>query len=180
MAAPAPFEEPPTEFSLVLGGPLYQMLRWAHLTGPTLELLRRWIVISVVLCWVPLAVLSLAQAHFLGGAKLSFFHDIETHVRFLVSLPVLILAEMIVHQRIRPVVKSFVEWRVVTPEELPKFYAAIDSTMRILNSVIVEFALLISLCSPLAPGSCGIRKHTEPEFYDNKWLERLHMSPHTE
>jgi len=56
---------------------------------------------------------------------------------------VLILAEMIVHQRIRPVVKSFVERHVVTAEELPKFYAAIDSAMRIRNSVIVEVALLI-------------------------------------
>jgi len=142
MAAPAPLQEPP-DFSLVLGGPLYQMLRRTRLTGPTLELLRRRIVISVLLCWVPLAVLSLAQAHFLGGAQLSFFRDIETHVRLLVSLPVLILAEMIVHQRIRPVVKSFVERRVVTAEELPKFYAAIDSAMRIRNSVVVEISLLV-------------------------------------
>ena len=142
MAVSTPLQEPP-DFSLVLGGPLYQMLRRAHLTGPALELLRGRIVLSVFLCWVPLAVLSLAQAHFMGGAKLSFFRDIETHVRLLVSLPVLILAEMIVHQRIRPVVKSFVERRVVTAEELPKFYAAIDSAMRIRNSVIVEIALLV-------------------------------------
>src|SRR5439155_14266769 len=142
MAVPIPLQEPP-DFSLVLGGPLYQMLRRAHLTGPALELLRRRIVISVLLCWVPLAVLSLAQVHFLGGAKLSFFRDIETHVRLLVSLPVLIPAEMIVHQCIRPVVKSFIERRVVTPEELPKFYAAIDSAMRMRNSVIAEIALLV-------------------------------------
>jgi hypothetical protein len=75
------------------------MLSHAHLAGPTLGLLRREVVLSVLVCWVPLAVLSLAQAHFLGGAKLSFFRDIETHVRFLVSLPVLILAEMLVHER---------------------------------------------------------------------------------
>jgi hypothetical protein len=142
MDAPAPSQEPP-DFSLVLGGPLYQMLSHAHLAGPTLELMRRQVVLSVFLCWVPLAVLSLAQAHFLGGAKLSFFRDIETHVRFLVSLPVLILAEMLVHERIWPVVKRFVELRVVTPEELPKFYAAISSAMRMRNSVIVEIALLI-------------------------------------
>jgi len=142
MAAPAPFEEPP-DFSLVLGGPLYQMLRRTRLTGPTLELLRRRVVVSMLLCWVPLAVLSLAQAHFLGGAKLAFFRDIETHIRFLVSLPVLILAEVIVHQRIRPVVKRFVERRVVTPEELTKFYAAIDSAMHMRNSVIAEIALLV-------------------------------------
>ena len=53
----------------------------AHLTSPALGLLRRRIAISVHLCWVPLAVLSLAQAHFLCGTKLSFFRDIETHVR---------------------------------------------------------------------------------------------------
>jgi hypothetical protein len=141
MTAPGPLQEPP-DFSLVLGGPLYQMLRRARLTGPALEMLRRRVVMSVLLCWVPLAVLSLAQSHLLGGAKLSFFRDIETHVRFLVSLPVLILAEMIVHQRIRPVVKGFIERRVVPEEELPKFFAAIDSAMRIRNS-FVEVALLI-------------------------------------
>jgi hypothetical protein len=142
MAAPAPLQEPP-DFSLVLGGPLYQMLRRAHLTGPTLGLLRRQVALSVLVCWAPLAILSLAQAHFLGGAKLSFFYDIETHVRFLVSLPTLILAEMLVHERIWPVIKRFVERRVVIPEELPKFYAAINSAMRMRNSAIVEIALLI-------------------------------------
>jgi hypothetical protein len=141
MAGPAPIEEPP-DFSLVLGGPLYQMFRRTRLTGATLELLRRRVVFFILFCWVPLAVLSLVEAHFLGGARLSFFRDIETHVRFLVSLPVLILAEMIVHQRIRPVVRSFVERRVVTSEDLPKFYAAIESAMRIRNSVIVEIVLL--------------------------------------
>ena len=137
MATLTQSEEPP-DFSLVLGGPLYQILKRAHLTDPPRELL-----LSVFLCWVPLAVLSLAQAHALGGAKLSFFRDIETHVRFLVSLPVLILAEVIVYQRIRPVVKSFVERRVVTPEELPKLYAAINSAMRMRNSAIIEISLLV-------------------------------------
>jgi hypothetical protein len=85
----------------------------------------------------------LVEAHFLGGTKLSFFRDILTHVRFLVALPVLILAEVIVHQRIRPTVKSFVERRVVAPEDLPKFYSAIDSAMRLRNSVVAEVALLV-------------------------------------
>jgi hypothetical protein len=142
MAAPAPSEEPP-DFSLVLGGPLYQMFMRSHLTGPTLELVRRRVVFFLLLCWVPLAVLSLVEARFLGGTKLSFFSDILIHVRFLVALPVLILAEVIVNQRIRPIVKTFVERRVVPPEELPKFYAAIGSAMRMRNSVIGEIALLV-------------------------------------
>src|ERR1700723_2233862 len=112
MAVRTPLQEP-LDFSLVSGGSFYQMLRRVHLEGPAPKLLRRQVILSVLVCWVPLAVLSLAQAHFLGGAKLSFFRDLETHVRFLVSLPVLILAEMLVNERIWPVVKRFVEQRVV-------------------------------------------------------------------
>ena len=50
---------------------------------------------------------------------------------------------MLVHERIWPVVKRFVERRVVTAEDLPKFYAAINSAMRMRNSAIVEVALLV-------------------------------------
>src|ERR1700733_7660913 len=141
MLAPELLKEPP-DFSLVLGGPLYQMFRRAHLTGPTLELLRRRVLFFILVCWVPLAVLSWFEAHFLGGTKLSFARDILTHVRFLVALPVMILGEVIVYQRIGPAVKRFIECHVVTPEDLPKFYVAIDSAMRMRNSVIAEIALL--------------------------------------
>jgi hypothetical protein len=141
MVAPAPLKEPP-DFSLVLGGPLYQMFRRAHLTGPALELLRRRVVFFILFCWVPLAVLSGFEAHFLGGTKLSFARDILTHVRFLVALPVMIMGEVIVHQRIGPVVRRFIECRVVTPEDLPRFCSAIDSAMRMRNSIIGEIALL--------------------------------------
>jgi hypothetical protein len=142
MAVRTPLQEP-LDFSLVSGGPLYQMLRRAHFEGPAPELLRRQVILSVLLCWVPLAVLSLAQAHFLGGAKLSFFRDLETHVRFLVSLPVLILAEAIVHRRIRPIVEKFIERQVIPTEELPKFNRAIHSAMLVRNSVVLESALVV-------------------------------------
>jgi hypothetical protein len=142
MLAPAPLDEP-SDFSLILGGPLYQMFRRAHLTGPALELfLRRQVVFFILLCWVPLAVLSWFEAHFLGGTKLSFARDVLTQVRLLVALPVMILGEAVVHRRIGPAVKRFIEGQVVTSADLPKFCAAIDSVMRLRNSVIAEIALL--------------------------------------
>jgi hypothetical protein len=142
MAARALLQEPP-DFSLVLGGPLFQMFRRSHLTGPALELLRRRVIFFWFLCWVPLAILSLVEGHLLGGANFSFLRDVETQVRFLISLPVLILAEVVVHRRLWPVVKRFVERRIVSPEELPKFYAIVDSAMRMRNSVIAEIVLLV-------------------------------------
>jgi hypothetical protein len=142
MATPAPLQEPP-DFSLAVGGPVYRLLSRLRPAGRVLQLLRRQAAVSVLLCWVPLAVLSLVQGHFWGGIKLSFLRDIETHVRFLVSLPALILAEIFVHRRIRPIMKRFVERHLVLPKELPKFYASIDIAVAIHNSVITEIVILV-------------------------------------
>jgi hypothetical protein len=142
MATPAPLQEP-TDFSLAVGGSLYRMLRRSRSASPVSQLLRRQATVSILLCWIPLAVLSLAQGHFVGGIKLCFLRDIETHVRFLISLPALILAEIVVHRRVRPIIKRFVERHLVTPEELPKFYASINTAVAIHNSVITEIVILV-------------------------------------
>ncbi len=141
MATPAPSQEP--DLSLTLGGPLYRMLRRSPLGGSVPQLLRRQATICVLVSWVPLAVLSLVQAHSLGEIKLSFVHDIETHARFLVSLPVLIIAEMLVYERIGPIMKHFVQRHLVVAGDIPRFNAAVNSALRIHNSVVTEIALLV-------------------------------------
>jgi hypothetical protein len=142
MATPAPPQEPHNR-SMALGGPLYRRIARLHLLGQFPSSLNRQAILAILLSWVPLAVLSLVQGHFVEGVTLSFFRDIETHVRFLVSLPALILAEMVVHLRIRPTMKRFVERHLVIPEELPKYYAAIDAGVRFHDSVVSEIALLV-------------------------------------
>jgi len=99
------------------------------------------LVISCV-AWLPLLVLSALAGHADGGAvKVPFLHDVEAHVRFLIALPLLIGAELLVHSRIRPIIGQFVERGIVA--DLPAFNAAIDSTMRLRNSVIGEIVLLV-------------------------------------
>ncbi|HEU5414457.1 MAG TPA: hypothetical protein VFW31_11900 [Candidatus Angelobacter sp.] len=138
---PSIFEEVP-DFSLVLGGPLYQLLRRSHLEGDAMELLNRRIVAAVIITWLPLLVLS---AFARGTERISFFHDIEAHARFLAALPTLIAAELLVHSRLRVVVRRFVEWRIVLPQDMPAFRNAIQSAIRIRNSVAVEVALLAAV-----------------------------------
>jgi hypothetical protein len=143
MKEPTLHQELP-DFSQVLGGPLYQLFRRAHLSGDTLELLHRRILVFWLITWLPLLFLSLVSGSALGNAlRIPFLRDIEVQIRFLVALPVLIVAELIVHLRIRPVVRRFVERRIVIPEELPKFHAAVDSALRVRNSVPLEVGLLI-------------------------------------
>jgi len=78
-----------------------------------------------------------------GAGRLSFLRDIEVHTRFLVALPVLIVAELLVHSRIRPAVRCFVERRIVRPQDLPRFDGAIESAVRLRNSMPVELGLLL-------------------------------------
>ena len=104
--------EPP-DFSLVLGGPLYQLFRKAHLEGDHLELLYRRMIVISLLTWLPLLLLALFGSSGGTSTRISFFRDVEVHVRFLIALPVLIAAELIVHSRLRPAVRRFVERRIV-------------------------------------------------------------------
>ena len=50
-----------SDFSPVLGGPLYQLWRRSSLSGPALELVRRRVVTAIALTWVPLALLSISK-----------------------------------------------------------------------------------------------------------------------
>jgi hypothetical protein len=131
------------DFSLVLGGPLFQLYRRMHLSGRALELLRRRVIVITLFAWLPLLLLSVLEGHALGGAlKIPFLYDIEANARFLVALPVLIIAELVVQRRISPLVRKFVERRIVVTEDLPRFDAAVNSALRARNSIAMEATLL--------------------------------------
>src|SRR5215831_18768665 len=108
----------PPDFSLVLGGPLFQLLRKAHLEGNHLELLYRRVVVIAGFAWLPL-VLLIAVGGDAATGWTSFFHDVEVHVRFLIALPLLIAAELVVHRRLTPLVSRFVERRIVLSDGFP-------------------------------------------------------------
>ena len=131
------------EFSLVLGGPLYQLFLRTRMARAPLDLLYRRMVGIPLVAWLPLLVLSIVEGHAAGGAvAVPFFHDVEAHVRYLVALPLLILAELVVHLRLRPAVGQFLQRGIVPPEEQSRFGEIVASAMRLRNSVSVEVILL--------------------------------------
>jgi hypothetical protein len=134
-------KEPP-DFSLVLGGPLFQLFRKAHLEGDHLELLYRRLVIVTALAWLPLFLLATFGPVAGGAGRLSFLRDVEVHARFLVALPILILAELLVNARLTPIVRRFVDLRIIFPPELPRFNRAVESALRLRNSVALELLLV--------------------------------------
>ena len=136
----SPLEE---DFSIVLGGPLFQALRRAHLSGNVLELVRRRILVLSVVAWVPLLALSAVDGKAWGAeVAVPFLYDVDAHLRFLVALPLLIVAELVVHQRMRPVVVQFVTMGLVRDAIRERFDAAIESAMRLRNSMLAEVLMI--------------------------------------
>jgi len=132
----------PVDFSLVLGGPLFQLFRKAHLEGDHLELLSRRLIVITGLAWLPLFVLTTLSPFAGSAGRLSFLRDVEVHVRFLVALPILIAAELLVNARLTPIVRRFLELRIILPPDLPRFNRATQSALRLRNSVPMELGLL--------------------------------------
>jgi hypothetical protein len=134
--------EEPNDFSLVLGGPIFQFFRKSHLAGEGLELLHRRLLMITAVAWLPLLLLAALGRSAGNLGRLSFLHDVEVHIRFLIALPVLIAAELIVHSRLRVVVRNFVDRSLVLPQDLPRFHDAIKSAVRLRNSIPLEIGLL--------------------------------------
>jgi hypothetical protein len=133
----------PDDFSLVQGGPLFQLFIRSHLSTSGLELLHRRIIFFALLTWLPLLLLSAISGQLLGGSvNVPFLYDLETHVRFLLALPLLLLAELIIHQRMKIVVRQFIDRNIIATETRPRFDACIVSALRLRNSVWLEVVLI--------------------------------------
>jgi hypothetical protein len=105
---------------------------------------RQRILAAVALVWLPLLGLSLLEGRAFGGSvALPFLSDVEAHIRFLVALPLLIVAELIVHQRMRGVVRHFLQRGLIPEDSRGRFDAAVMSALRLRNSIGVEVFLIV-------------------------------------
>lgn len=68
-----PLPQEPPDFSLVLGGPLFQLWRRTRLVGDALELLRRRIVVMALLAWGPLLLTMIPLEELPGGLRVIVF-----------------------------------------------------------------------------------------------------------
>lgn len=132
------------DFSLMVGGPLYQIFLRTRLALAPLGLLHRRTTVVAGIAWLPAALLAMASGHFLpSSGHVSFLYDVEGHIRLLVVLPVLLAAELPVHERMRGVLQQFVDRRYIPPAERPKFDAAVVSALRLRNSPLLEIGILL-------------------------------------
>lgn len=93
--------------------------------------------------WLPLLLLSLVEGRMWRSVGLPFLLDIDNQIRFLIALPLLIAAELLVHKQVRLLVGQFIDRNIITEKELPSFKELINSAMKLRNSIIIEIILLL-------------------------------------
>ena len=129
-------------FSLILGGPLYQLYLRTRLLKPAVELVERRVIASIVVTWLPLLILTLIAGNALGGVKVPFLFDLDVHIRLLLALPLLIGTEVVVHRRLSIAVDQFLVRGIIAPHDRARFEEIVAMTLRWRNSAAVEFLLL--------------------------------------
>ncbi len=131
------------EFSLIRGGPWYQLQLWLRLLRPDSLQVGKRAVLYALLAWAPLAVFTMMRGTAFGVAGgVSFFQDIAVHVRFLVALPLIIISEAPIDRYTGAVVSHLQQAGIVGPSAQSQLDRAVQSTARLRDSWVVAIVLI--------------------------------------
>ena len=128
-------------FSLISGGPLFRLLRRTHCADDDLRFVQRRIALAVLVMWAPVVALAAWQGAVAGPGR-TVINDIGFQLRFLVAAPLLILAELVVHQRMRLIVAQFRVRDLIGAGQATRFDDAVAEAIRWRNSVVAELMLV--------------------------------------
>jgi len=127
------------DFSLTKGGPFFKLMVRSGLMKPEFARPARRATFLAVFTWLPLLILSLVQGlAFDGPVELPFLWDFAVHVRFLICVPLLIIAEVLLDARTRAVVKHFVDSKLVQVKDYPAFESVVRQAGRLRDSLLAE------------------------------------------
>jgi len=137
-------------FSIVVGGPVYDLLLRFHLVRQALPNVWHRVVALLAVTWLPLLLLSLRDGLAFGHqVRIPFLYDFAVYGCCLIGLPLLLYAELFIDPRIRQAVAEFVDARLVPDRELPEFENVLRKVQQMRDSWIPEVILLVLAFFPL-------------------------------
>jgi hypothetical protein len=131
------------ELTLMEGGPGDALMKRLRLIRPELgSASARTAVILAMVTWLPLLVLTSIEGVALSGTRIPFLYDLSAYARFLIAIPILVLAEIPIGRRLRLVTKHFLNAGLVSYADLNKFNSYVIDTVRFHDSRLVEVILI--------------------------------------
>jgi hypothetical protein len=146
------------------GGPPRRLQRSLGLIRPDKPGIVRRALLAMVLGWVPLVVLAVAQDLALGEDRArSLLLDFAVYARFLITVPLLIVAESVCIPRLGRTARQFLDTGLVPESDRIHFDAAVASTRRLretpwaeLATVLLAYALIVALMRYVPSGAIPV------------------------
>ena len=130
-------------FLLMEGGPFYKLQKRVKLIRANAPLVRRRALAAALLTFFPLLILSMVQGRGFLHVQVPFVRDFSAYSRFLLAIPLLILAENILGPRIAIAASCFVQAGIVLPKDYERFADITNRGLKSRDSVLAESLLAI-------------------------------------
>jgi hypothetical protein len=102
--------------------------------------------VATAVAWVPAAILSALQ----GRDPLNWFlTDVALQCRVFIVIPLLILAEPTVHERLEAIARHFTRANLISASDLPAFQANWASFKKLHDSVIAKIGLVLLIMAAI-------------------------------
>ena len=133
-----------SSFALSTGGLFYRLMLRVGLVEANRDHPGWRIAVFVGLTWLPLLILTAIDDTLAGGSiKLTFFHDPVPHARYLIALPLLVLAERVIDPYLAAIVRHFETSGLVSDDEKPLYNQALLQLNRRSDAMWVDVALFL-------------------------------------
>jgi hypothetical protein len=138
-----------SHFSLVQGGPIYRFQVAIRMALPDRTGVAKRAFLTTLITWLPLLFLSILQGRAFGSqVQVPFLRDIAVNVRFLLGLPLLVLAEVVIDPKLNDCVKHLLKSGLVNITQRPAFEEAISRTMRLRDALLPTVLILVAAFAP--------------------------------
>ena len=130
-----------TDHGFASGGIVSRLLDISRIREKSMRFKFLMLLALVALCWLPLAVLCFRQY---GSADFFnlFVRDIATHVRFLLALPLLLIARLAVNKSFKSMVDTLHETKIIDSDNSAAFEKIMKWSARWRNAWVVDVVLL--------------------------------------
>jgi len=147
------------------GGPPLAWQKALHIVRrPEDRLIGRPVLAAVMLGWLPIAVLALVVAVTGHPTALSFFRDVAVHARFLIALPLIILAEVDIIPSFGRIVHHFLSSGMVSKDR-ERYFEAVASTRRLLDAKWATYVTLSLAYAVVIALLASINRENTPAWY---------------
>jgi len=131
-------------FPLLEGGPTYRFLLSMGLLKPDGRLPITCALVSILVSWVPLLILSWLQGVAFGDkVQVPLLLDFPAYTRLLIAVPLMIISEAVIGPQLAVGAGHFFHAGLVREKDHPAFQAAVNRALALRDSALAEAVVVV-------------------------------------